>query len=401
LLRRTHPPSTFRVAVTPIGGGLFQYDYTIADGTGELFDLDIPITPGTVITGLTAPGADSPTSPFNSAYDSVLGLASFIQNQRMFTGTPESGFIFDSPTGPRTRFHRESATDSGIGIQTGHTTGPIAFATPEPSSLAMCGITGAALEFWRRESSFPASNSCLFIQERGHKTAIKKSIHRMTSVVGAVALLSGQMFASSHSDAPLSKQDPQTNLTDVYAFIGGNGNLNFITNVQPFGEPGDGVLYDRFADDAMYTINIANPATGALLRSYNFQFSPVSSTAGNYKNKATALSYGRGTTIGAIQDIGDSNQNFTQTYSVTMVDAATGTSTVLGSGLTVPPVNVDLRTTPFYNDPNTGFAISGATTPQSLDKYTMEAVFTAPTGEKCSPASERTASSATSPASSI
>ncbi|HEY3243417.1 MAG TPA: hypothetical protein VGM03_08700, partial [Phycisphaerae bacterium] len=26
--------------------------------------------------------------------------------------------------------------------------------------------------------------------------------------------------ASSHSDAPLSKQDPQTNLTDVYAFIG-------------------------------------------------------------------------------------------------------------------------------------------------------------------------------------
>ena len=211
---------------------------------------------------------------------------------------------------------------------------------------------------------------------------MKKSIHRMTSVVEAVALLSGQMFASSHSDAPLSKQDPQTNLADVYAFIGGNGNLNFIINVRPFGEPGDGVLHDRFADDAMYTINIANPATGALLRSYNFQFSPVSSAAGNYKNKATALSHGSGTTIGAIQDIGDSNQNLTQTYSVTMVDAATGTSTVLGSGLIVPPVNVGLRTTPFYNDPNTGFAISGATAPQSLDKYTMEAVFTAPTGEK-------------------
>jgi hypothetical protein len=206
--------------------------------------------------------------------------------------------------------------------------------------------------------------------------------HRLTSVAGAFALLCGQMFASSHSDAPLSKQDPQTNLTDVYAFIGGNGNLNFVINVRPFGEPGDGVLYDRFADDAMYTINIANPATGALLRSYNFQFSPVSSAAGNYKNKATALSYGRGTTVGAIQNVGDSNQNFTQTYSVTMVDAATGISTVLGSGLLVPPVNVGLRTTPFYNDPVTGFAVSGATTPANLDKYTMESIFTAATGEK-------------------
>ena len=34
------------VDVTPISGGLFQYDYTIADGTGELFDLDIAVTPG-------------------------------------------------------------------------------------------------------------------------------------------------------------------------------------------------------------------------------------------------------------------------------------------------------------------------------------------------------------------
>jgi len=110
---------------------------------------------------------------------------------------------------------------------------------------------------------------------------MKKSIHRMTSVVEAVALLSGQMFASSHSDAELSKQDPQTKLTDVYAFIDGNGNLNFIINVRPFGEPGDGVLYDRFADDAMYTINIANPATGhccALITSNSAQYPRLQET---------------------------------------------------------------------------------------------------------------------------
>src|SRR5450432_2664440 len=149
---------------------------------------------------------------------------------------------------------------------------------------------------------------------------MKHSIHRLTSAIGAFSLLCGQLFASSHSDAPLSKQDPQTNLTDVYAFIGANGNLNLIISARPFSEPGDGIIYDRFADDALYSINIASPVTGALLRSYNFRFSPVSSSAGNYKNLNTALSYGRGTTVGAIKTVGDSSQNFTQTYSVTMVD---------------------------------------------------------------------------------
>lgn len=207
-----------------------------------------------------------------------------------------------------------------------------------------------------------------------------KSVSRTFAAVCAYSLLCGQVFASSHSDAPLSKQDPQTNLTDVYAFMGANNTLNIVVNCRPFSEPGDGVLYERFADDAQYTINIANPVTGALLRSYNFRFSPVSSAAGTYKNLNTILSYGRGTAIGAIQDVGDARQNFTQTYSVMLVDAATNNSTVLGSGFTVPPPNSGLRITPFYNDAN-GFAVSGATSNASLDKYTRQSVYTTGTGE--------------------
>ena len=97
-------------------------------------------------------------------------------------------------------------------------------------------------------------------------------------------------MASSHSDAPLIKQDPQANLTDVYAFVGTLYNdpskkvLNVVVNVHPFSEPGDGVMYERFADDALFSINIANPNTGALIESYNFRFSPVSSKEGTYKN---------------------------------------------------------------------------------------------------------------------
>src|SRR5580658_947211 len=110
------------------------------------------------------------------------------------------------------------------------------------------------------------------------------------------------MLASSHSDAPLSKQDPQTNLTDVYAFVTPGNTLTIVINCRPFSEPGDGIMYDRFADDALYSINITNPATGALLMTYNFQFSPVSSAAGTYKNRNTAFSYGIGTGTGAIQN---------------------------------------------------------------------------------------------------
>jgi len=212
---------------------------------------------------------------------------------------------------------------------------------------------------------------------------------RFTSAVAVSSLLCGPLLASSHSDAPLSKQDPQTNLTDVYAFIGagntlnGAGNtLNIVVNCRPFSEPGDGVMYDRFADDALYSIHIANPATGALLTTYNFRFSPVSSAAGNYKNKDTILSYGRGTTIGAITTVGDSNQNYTQSYSVTKVIAATAASTSLGSDFLVPPPNTGLRITPSYNNTQTGFAVSGATTSAALDALTQQTVFTARTGEE-------------------
>ena len=212
-------------------------------------------------------------------------------------------------------------------------------------------------------------------------------LHRLTSAVGALSLLCGPMFASSHSDAPLSKQDPQTNLTDVYGFITPNNTLTVVVSCRPFSEPGDGVMYERFADDALYTINIANPVTGALLMSYNFQFSPVASDTGNYKNKQTILSYGRGTAIGAISTVGGPQQNYTQTYSVTAVNAANNSSTVLGSSFLVPPPNTGSRITPFYNglsasSNTTASAVSGATTTAALDTYTQQTIFTATTGEK-------------------
>jgi len=192
--------------------------------------------------------------------------------------------------------------------------------------------------------------------------------------------------AASHSDAPLIKQDPQANITDVYAFVGTKYNnasekvLNVIVHVRPFSEPGDGVIYDRFADDALYSIHIANPTTGAELFRYNFQFSSANPTSPpGLKNPGTILSYGLGTEVGPILSVGDGRQNYTQTYTVTR--EAGLSSTTLGSGLLTPPPNVGKRTTPLYNDPTSGHAISGATTFAGLDSYTRSTVFGLPTGE--------------------
>jgi len=139
--------------------------------------------------------------------------------------------------------------------------------------------------------------------------------------LGAVSMMGSlpPVLASNHSDAPLIKQDPQANLTDVYAFIGTSYDnpsikvLNVSMSFRPFSEPGDGAQYERFADDALYSIHITDPNDGVTKLRYDFLFSPVDE---NYKNPNTILSYGLGTEVGPIMTVGDARQNFTQTYRV-------------------------------------------------------------------------------------
>jgi hypothetical protein len=216
----------------------------------------------------------------------------------------------------------------------------------------------------------------------------------MLAAGAALALPCLPLQASSHSDAPLIKLDPQANLTDVYAFIrvvNGVKVLNILVNTHPFCNPGDGVTYDKFSDDALYSIHITDPQTGATNIQYDFRFSPVG-ISGNYKNLNTILNYGLGTDVGAIKDVGDARQNYLQTYTVTRT--ANGIATTLHTSdnkpLMCPPANVGPRTTPCYEDinctpdpnsPTYGKAISGATTRDGLDRYTKETVYDLSSGE--------------------
>ncbi len=182
--------------------------------------------------------------------------------------------------------------------------------------------------------------------------------------------------ASSHSDAPLIKQDPQANLTDVYAFVGTKYDdpsvqvLNVIANVRPFSEPGDGPHYERFANDAVYSLHITNPTTGEIVRSYDFRFSPEDA---GYKNPNTILSYGLGTELGPILQIDDERQNYTQRYSVFRQIPGNDTAIVIVNNQVVAPPNVGKNTTPLYND-ESGRAVSGAMSFDELDSYTQEAI---------------------------
>lgn len=201
------------------------------------------------------------------------------------------------------------------------------------------------------------------------------------ATVSAGLGLAGAARASSHSDAPLIKQDPQANLTDVYAFIGtryndpGQNVLNVIVNVRPFSEPGDGAIYERFADDARYSIHITNPSTGETLTRYDFLFSRVDQ---GYKNVHTLLQYGLGTEVGPIQNVDDARQNFTQTYRIEKVQG--GSTTVIATGLKVPPPNTGRNTTPLYNDA-LGRPRTGASSFAELDRYTQQTIYGTATGE--------------------
>ncbi len=201
---------------------------------------------------------------------------------------------------------------------------------------------------------------------------------------GLVATLSTtQSVASSHSDAPGIKLDPQANLTDVYAFISDRAGpstqpvLTVVVNVRPFCEPGDGPHYDKFDPAARYSIHIANPTTGASAVRYDFFFSGASE---DLKNPGTILSYGLGTEAGAIMSVDDARQNYTQTFHVERtVGAAPGTE-VTPPHLATGIPNVGNNVTPLYNDEN-GRAVSGAATESELDPYTAQVIYTGANGE--------------------
>lgn len=122
--------------VTPIAGG-FQYSYTITNNTPDdpfVIDIPVPADPSAIFD-LTAP------SGFESAFDSGLGLVSFVEDSSNFTSTPQSGFFFDSPDAPGSVMFQAtvlSSTTGGLYTISGPTLAPV----PEPAYISLWFLTG-------------------------------------------------------------------------------------------------------------------------------------------------------------------------------------------------------------------------------------------------------------------
>src|SRR6201997_1043184 len=168
--------------------------------------------------------------------------------------------------------------------------------------------------------------------------------------VAALTLACSAAFASSHQDAPLVVLDPAANTTDVYAFVdqdGGQKKLVVALGVYPFEEPGIGPNKFNFDDNVLYEIHVAlgrDLAAGRATLSYQFEFRSETRKPNTIlQNFLTEV----------IQDVGDSNQNFVQRYTVTKVDHRWNKRTVLGTDILVPPNNQG-NATPFYNQGDNG-----------------------------------------------
>ena len=133
-----HAMVTVNPVVTP-NGSLFRYNYTITNGTGlDVPVIDINVARGTgVILNLAAPVG------FLTAYDSALGLVSFLENTALFGTTPLAGFTFDSPFSARASSFTATFADGSV--MSGATLAPV----PEPTALSLFGVGGIFLTIRR------------------------------------------------------------------------------------------------------------------------------------------------------------------------------------------------------------------------------------------------------------
>jgi hypothetical protein len=146
---------------------------------------------------------------------------------------------------------------------------------------------------------------------------------------------------TSHREAPKISKDPVADNTDLYAFVSPDkpDTVTILANYVPLEEPAGGPNFNTFGDDVLYEIMIDNNGDGIENITYQFRFRT------KIGNPDTFLY-----STGPINSLSDSSWNVKQFYSVTKVQGPRrdNSSTVLGSNLVTPPVNIGPRSTPNY-----------------------------------------------------
>jgi hypothetical protein len=166
----------------------------------------------------------------------------------------------------------------------------------------------------------------------------KWAISLTVAAVGVLTAVGvGNLWASSHREAPLISEDPVADNTDVYAFVSPDtpDTVTIVANWIPLEEPAGGPNFYKFGDEVLYELNIDNDGDARDDIVYQFRFKT------DVQNEDTFLY-----NTGPITSLTDPAFNIRQEYSVTRVQH--GIRQSLGQHLSTPPVNIGPRSTPDY-----------------------------------------------------
>lgn len=158
-------------------------------------------------------------------------------------------------------------------------------------------------------------------------------------------LISSPALPSSHGEAPLLVEDPAVDSTDLYVFrspqsdtCSASETLNIIANYAPMRDPGDGPIWSRLSDQALYEIKIDNDGDAVEDITYQIRFRTEFRSPGGSLLLSAPLS-------GA--NLLDPSLRVVQRYTVTRIDKG-GPAKVLLRDMPVAPPNTGAFSAPAY-----------------------------------------------------
>jgi Domain of unknown function (DUF4331) len=167
----------------------------------------------------------------------------------------------------------------------------------------------------------------------------------------AMALLvlpSGNIFASSHREAPITALDRGADVTDWYAFVSYDhpDRVTMILNVDPLLEPANGPNYFPFDPNVLYEMKVDNNRDGVADVTFQFRFKTEIRLPGVFTGFAGGIA--GIPPITALDGPGSEGFSLRQTYTVTMIRNGKATDLTHGNMLYAVPSNVGPQTMPDY-----------------------------------------------------
>ena len=164
-----------------------------------------------------------------------------------------------------------------------------------------------------------------------------------------LVLVSGNMFASSHREAPITALDHSADVTDWYAFVSYDhpDRVTMILNVDPLLEPANGPNYFPFDPNVLYEMKIDNNHDGIPDVIFQFRFKTEIRAPGVFTGFVGGIA--GIPQITALNGPGSEGLSLRQTYTVTMIKNGKATDLTGGNTLYAVPSNVGPLTMPEYN----------------------------------------------------